>query len=58
MVVKVLGILMVVFAIITTGCGLAIHKKWVGEMEATAHIVLGSMLVFLLAEITRVFTLI
>jgi len=59
MLIKAIGIIAGVLANITSGCGLAIHKKWVGEMEPTPHIVLGSLVViFLIAELILIFILI
>ena len=43
MLLKILGIGLVILVVITCGCGLAIHYKWVGEMKPTPHIVLGAM---------------
>ena len=50
---KILAIATIVSAGIATGCGLAIHFKWVGKVEPTPHIVPGG-LVFLLALATAV----
>jgi len=38
MILKVLSITTFLLAVVTAGCGLAIHLKWVGEMESRPHI--------------------
>ncbi|MGY4707292.1 hypothetical protein ACVNPS_06005 [Candidatus Bipolaricaulota sp. J31] len=45
MIVKVLSVVTLLLAVITAGCGLAIHFKWVGKMEPRPHMVLGTLLV-------------
>jgi len=47
MILKVLSVTTFLLALVTAGCGLAIHLKWVGEMEPRPHIVLGALLVLL-----------
>jgi len=47
MVHRILAVATFLLALITAGCGLAIHFKWVGEMEPRPHIVLGALLVLL-----------
>jgi len=47
MVHKILAVATLLLAVVTAGCGLSIHFKWVGEMEPTPHIVLGALLVLL-----------
>ncbi len=42
---KILAVATLLLAVITAGCGLAIHFGWVGEIEPTPHILLGSLLV-------------
>lgn len=41
MVLKALAIATLLLAVVATGCGLAIHFEWVGEIEPMPHIVLG-----------------
>ena len=47
MILKVLSVTTFLLAVVTAGCGLAIHYKWVGEVEPTPHILLGALLVLL-----------
>ena len=56
MLLKILTTANLLLALVTTGCGLAIHYKWVGEMEPTPQIVLGALAV-LLALVTTVVAL-
>ena len=52
---KILAIATLAMAILTTGCGLAIHFGWAGEdVEATPHIVLGGIVVLLMLVTTIV----
>ena len=47
MIVKVLSVATLLLAVVTAGCGLAIHFKWVGEVEPLPHMVLGTLVVLL-----------
>jgi len=59
MIIKVLALVTLILGVITSGCGLAIHFKWVGEMEPTPHIVLtGILLISLIAELVLVMVLV
>jgi hypothetical protein len=47
MALKILAIATLLLAVVATGCGLAIHFEWVGEIEPMPHIVLGALVVLL-----------
>ena len=47
MTVKALSVATLLLAVVTAGCGLAIHFKWVGEVELLPHMVLGTLVVLL-----------
>lgn len=49
MLLKVFSIITLILAALSVGCGMAIHFRWVGEMDATPHIVLGFITLVLVA---------
>ncbi|MCJ7625722.1 MAG: hypothetical protein MUO76_19700 [Anaerolineaceae bacterium] len=54
---KIMAITTILIVLIASGCGLAIHNKWVGEMVPRPHIVLGGLVIlFSLATAIAVLT--
>ncbi|OAA29172.1 hypothetical protein AT15_04055 [Kosmotoga arenicorallina S304] len=56
MLLKVFSIITLILAVLSSGCGMAIRFRWVGEMDSTPHIILGLItLVFMVILVVLIF---